>query len=69
MVPYGIDERVKVKQPGFAVAGVIDNRALGHDAVFASEAQAHNYLLDQVALNPKMVEQIHVIPNFEAVMP
>jgi hypothetical protein len=69
MTPYGLEERIKIAQPGYAVVGVSDNKALGQTAVFASEAQARDFLHAHLELHPNLTEQIHVIPSFEAVMP
>ena len=66
MVPTLKEERVKVRQPGFVVAGVNNNKALSGSAVFASEAHAHDYLKETISKNPGMMEEIHVIPKFEA---
>jgi hypothetical protein len=65
MVPTVAEERVKVGQPGFVVAGVADNKPLSA-TVFASEAHAQDFLKTSIAANPAIMEEIHVIPTFEA---
>lgn len=66
MVPTLADDRIKVAQPGYVVAGVNDNKPLSSAPVFASEAHAHDYLQKTFINNPGMIEEIHVIPTFEA---
>ena len=66
MVPTTEKERVKVGQPGYVVAGVADNKAVAGSPVFASETHARDYYRSQVSKNPGMMEEIHVIPTFEA---
>lgn len=65
MVPTLEEERVKVGQPGYVVAGVSNNKPLSN-AVFVSEAHAHDFLKTEILKNPGMMEEIHVIPTFEA---
>ena len=66
MVPTMAEERVKVTQPGYVVAGVDNNKAVADAPVFASEAHARDYLNSKISNNPEMAEDIHVIPIFEA---
>jgi hypothetical protein len=65
MVPTMADERIKVRQPGYVVAGLDNNKALPDTPVFASEALARDYLNGQIAKNPRVAEDIHVIPKSE----
>jgi hypothetical protein len=65
MVPTLEEERVKVTQPGFVVAGVSDNKAFFSE-VFASEAHAQDFLKTQISTNAQLMDEIHVIPKFEA---
>ena len=65
MVPTVADERVKVGQAGYVVAGVSDNKPLP-GAVFAFEAHARDFLTSAIFNKPEMVEELHVIPTFEA---
>jgi hypothetical protein len=66
MVPTSLEERIKVKQPGFVLADTSSNKALADAPVFASEAHAHDYLNEKLFSNPGIMEEIHVIPTFEA---
>ncbi len=66
MVPTMGNERVKVNQPGYIVAGTSNNKAWADAPVFASEAHARDYLNTTISKNPAMAEDIHVIPTFEA---
>ncbi|GAA3953490.1 hypothetical protein GO495_31595 [Chitinophaga oryziterrae] len=53
------DEKVQVVQGGYAVASVMNNKAV---ATFASEAQAREYMQQQSA---NLQETLHVIPQHE----
>lgn len=64
MVPTLEEERITIKQPGYVVAGVSDNKAIS--TVFASQTHARDYYNQHISANPAMVEEIHVIPTFEA---
>lgn len=66
LVPTLEEERVRIIQPGFVVAGVSDNKPI-ISQVFPSEAHAQDYLRAEMLSNPGMAEEIHVIPNFEAI--
>lgn len=66
MVPTLMEERIKVKQPGYVLADTFSNKALADAPVFASEAHAHDYLNEKLFSNPGIMEEIHVIPTFEA---
>ena len=66
MVPTKPNDRVKVTQPGYVVAGVADNKAWAGTSTFVSEAHARDYLNSTISSNPAMAEDIHVIPAFEA---
>src|SRR5216683_238145 len=65
MVPTTADERVKVGQPGYVIAGTDNNQALAGAPVFPSEAHARDYLNSQISTDPAKAEDIHVIPVFE----
>jgi hypothetical protein len=64
MVPTLLEERVKMTQPGFVVAGVSDNKPFVPQ-VFSSEAQAQDFLKSEILNNPGVTDEIHVIPKFE----
>jgi hypothetical protein len=60
-------DKVKVQEGGFTVAQTSDNRPYSAGATyFASEAQAHQFLREQVAARPELHESLHVIPQHEA---
>ncbi len=62
MVPTKADQRVKMKQPGYVVAGTSDNKAYSGSKVFESEAHAHDYMKKTIFQNPGLADEIHVIP-------
>lgn len=66
VVPFGPEDRVKVGQPSYAVAGLKDNKIVSAGAVFTSEAMAQDHLQALIAENPNQADDIHVIPAFEA---
>jgi hypothetical protein len=66
MVPTSAEERIKVKQPGFVLADTYSNKAVADAPIFASEAHAHDYLNEKLSTNPGIMDEIHVIPTFEA---
>lgn len=66
MVPTLMEERIKIKQPGYVLANTSSNKALADAPVFASEAHAHDYLNEKLFSNPGIMDEIHVIPTFEA---
>jgi hypothetical protein len=66
MVPTEADERVKVGQPGYVVAEVTNNKALSDSPIFATEAQARDFLNSKMSADPAMAEEMHVVPKFEA---
>lgn len=68
LVPTTLDQRVKVGQPGYTVAGVSNNKPLSTAQAFDSEAQARAWMNTQILSNPALAEEIHVIPTFEAVL-
>jgi hypothetical protein len=59
------EERIEVRDAGFAVASVADNRAVGGTLSFASEAQAREFLRGRVAADPMQANRLHVIPQYE----
>lgn len=65
MVPTTEAERIRTKPPGFVVAGVANNKPFVAD-VFLSEAHAQDFLSAKLASDPAMVDELHVIPNFES---
>ena len=60
--PYA--DKIKVAPTGYAVASQMDNKAF-NGAAFTSEAQAREYMNQQIAANPNLKEALHVIPQHE----
>ena len=60
-------DKVTVKDGGFTVAHVENNKAYSAQATyFASETLANQFIGAQVAANPALHETLHVIPQHEA---
>lgn len=58
------DDKIIVVQGAYAVANVMNNKAHGA-ATFTSEAQAREFMQQQVTANPNLQEILHVIPQHE----
>jgi hypothetical protein len=58
-------DKIAVVAEGFTVASSNDNKPVGANAVFTSEAKAHDYLRNQLAANPSLTGSMHVLPNYE----
>jgi hypothetical protein len=58
------DDFVAVVPETFTVAYQADNTSYG-STVFASEASARDYLAGEVAGEPNLADELHVIPGFE----
>jgi hypothetical protein len=56
---------VGVDDERFTVAFQADNAAYADS--FASEASAREHLRDAIAADPSLADQLHVVPEFEAV--
>ncbi|WP_295120259.1 DUF6603 domain-containing protein [uncultured Chitinophaga sp.] len=61
--PY--KDKVVATQPGFAVANTMNNKAYGTSAMFASEAQAREFMNQQISADPNLKESLHVISHHE----
>lgn len=59
------DERIIVADTGYAVANIANNRIVEGSLVFASEAQAREFMREKVAANPAQAAALHVIPRYE----
>ena len=60
------DDRIDVQTETYTVAFQANNKAFSAEAsTFQSEASARDYLNSQLAADPSLAEQIHVIPGFE----
>jgi hypothetical protein len=64
MKPF--DDRIEVAAETYTVAFQTTNRAASTEAAaFHSEASAREYLTRQIAADPALADQLHVIPSFE----
>ena len=52
-------------EEAYAVAFQENNQTVASEAVFASEAQARDYMQSLVSDNPAMADAVHVIPQYE----
>jgi hypothetical protein len=59
------ETKIVTERPGFTVARTSDNTPAGSAAHFRSEALAREYLNQQVATDPKLAQELHVIPQYE----
>jgi hypothetical protein len=59
------ENTIAIGKDRWAVASARDNRAVGGSAVFNSEAQAREFLANQVALDARNENGMHVIPESE----
>ncbi|MDF0645215.1 MAG: hypothetical protein P0111_14385 [Nitrospira sp.] len=67
-VPF--DDKVTVRQEAYVVATNVDNKPVNPTkAVFASEAEAYDYMRAHTLVSPEFAGALHVIPAHEAVMP
>ncbi len=61
-------EKIEVSPEQYTVALQSTNRAFSPEsAAFASQAQAHEYLQQQIQSDPNLADQLHVIPSTEVV--
>jgi hypothetical protein len=58
-------EKIAVAVEGFTVARISDNKALSATARFTSEAMARDHLRSQIAANPALADELHVISDYE----
>ena len=58
------EEKIEFKQTEYAVASILDNTDVGGKK-FASEAQAREFLRQQVKANGALKESLHVLPDYE----
>ncbi|WP_430931791.1 DUF6603 domain-containing protein [Saccharicrinis sp. 156] len=63
MQPY--DEKIEVKANEYSVAFNEDNTAVDPAVSFTSQAEADQFMNDQIQNNPALASQLHVIPNTE----
>jgi hypothetical protein len=59
-----IDQKIAVDTPLYVVASSADNTAMAN-AQFASQAQADDFLREQVDVDPQLADTLHVIPAAE----
>lgn len=61
------EDKVKVREGGFTVALIENNRPYSaHAAYFASEALANQFIAEQAAVQPELYDSLHVVPQYEA---
>ncbi|MDT7827760.1 hypothetical protein RQM65_03660 [Pricia sp. S334] len=58
------DSKVKVQDPGYSAASMTDNTQFGGKS-FSSQAQAMEFVTNQVKANPELEGELHVLPNHE----
>ena len=58
-------DRVEVAEGGFVVAFARDNSAAGSASTFASADAARDFVAREVARDPALAQELHVIPAFE----
>ncbi len=59
------NDAIVTSQEGYAVAMQMNNQVAEEGAVFASEAQARDYMAQIIKNDPNMANELHVIPEFE----
>ncbi len=61
------EDKIKVREGGFTVALVENNRPYSTSAAyFSSEALASRFIAEQVSAKPELYETLHVVPQYEA---
>lgn len=60
-----VEDGVKTKSEGFAVALQANNKAVSAATIFASEGAARDWMADAVANDRSLAGRIHVVPEFE----
>ncbi|HVW64907.1 MAG TPA: DUF6603 domain-containing protein [Nitrosospira sp.] len=61
------EDKVKVREGGFTVALVENNRPYSTSAAyFSSEALANRFIAEQISAKPELYESLHVVPQYEA---
>jgi hypothetical protein len=61
------EDKIKVREGGFTVALVENNRPYSTSAAyFSSEALANRFIAEQVSAKPELYETLHVVPQYEA---
>lgn len=58
-------EKIVANQGGYCVANASNNKAYGGSTTFTSEAQAREFMHQQISENPTLKESLHVISQFE----
>jgi hypothetical protein len=58
-------EKIAVNGDSYVVAFTKDNTSVSHNAVFASQTEAEQFMADSVAKDPTLRKQVHVIPAME----
>ena len=58
-------KRVELSTPGYSVALVEDNTAIGGVETFETEAEARDFVAKRTRTNRRLVDEWHVIPTHE----
>ena len=58
-------EAIKVREAGYSVAFVQNNKAATATQTFSSEAHARDAMQQMIAADPNAIETLHVIPEYE----
>ncbi|HMJ46130.1 MAG TPA: DUF6603 domain-containing protein [Ferruginibacter sp.] len=59
------NEKLAVHEEGYTVAFQANNKAYDNTAGFTSEMMAQSFMQEQIAKDPSLKKNIHVIPNYE----
>jgi hypothetical protein len=63
----GLGQRITVIGEQFGVARLDTNKQFGTSPAFSSESAAREYMNGQIATNPALADQLHVVPTYEVV--
>ncbi|WP_286970144.1 DUF6603 domain-containing protein [Flavobacterium sp. UBA4854] len=58
-------EKLNVNEESYVVAFQDSNKAHTHNSTFATEMMAQTYMEEQVAKQPSLKKELHIIPNYE----
>ncbi len=58
-------DKMEVKAEGYTVAFQANNKAHTANATFGSEMMAQTYMQEQIAQQPGLKKELHIIPNYE----
>lgn len=58
-------EKLAMQEEGYTVAFQANNKAYNNASGFASEMMAQRFMQEQIAKDPSLKKDIHIIPNYE----